>query len=167
MRIARTGPLSRSRRCYGSPRARCIWLIVPVAAGRNAVRLEWSLPRTPRPCYQHCGVRFASADDIESTCMAVLHAVAWQMRCYRSSCMQHANTQAPMRYPPVLISGLSFKYNTVTTRVYEAVLRIPGKNTCFKMQKRLLGEHESRPDPFAEKLPDRSVTYTAASSCHA
>ena len=54
-------------------------------------------------------------------------------------------------------TGLSYKYNTVTTKVYEAVLRIPPKNTCIKLQKRLLGEQDKSSDPLAEDLPDRSV----------
>lgn len=51
--------------------------------------------------------------------------------------------------------GLSFKYNTVTTKVYEAVLRLPHKNTYIKLQRRLLGEQEKVLDPFSEDLPER------------
>ena len=57
---------------------------------------------------------------------------------------------------PLAPLGLCFQYATM--KVYEAVLRVPGKNTCVKMQKRAPKREQAGPKgPFQEKLPDRSV----------
>ncbi len=58
------------------------------------------------------------------------------------------------------LRGLCYKYNTM--KIYEAVLRVAGKNTCVKIQKRLQKRDPAKQSPFSERLPDRRVCACAA-----
>ncbi len=51
-----------------------------------------------------------------------------------------------------VLRGLCYKYSTL--KAYEAIIRIPGKNTTIKLTKRMV-KASSHQNPFQEKLPDR------------